>query len=75
MEVRKPSANPFLNLNQAQKEFILNRFSQYRLAKTIGVSMNTINVMFLGKRRTSIDIYEKVAAALGVTLSELLAIK
>lgn len=75
MEVKKPSANPYLNLNKAQKEFILNKFSQYRLAKTIGVSLNTINVMFLGKRRTSIVIYEKIAAALGVSLSELLAIK
>lgn len=75
MEVKKLSANPYLNLNKAQKEFILNKFSQYRLAKTIGVSLNTINVMFLGKRRTSIVIYEKIAAALGVSLSELLAIK
>jgi len=31
--------------------------------------------MFLGKRRTRIDTYEKVAEALGVSLAELFAIK
>lgn len=75
MEQEKKIHNPFLNLNQAQKDFILSKFSQYRLAKTIGVSVNAINDMFLGKRRTRIDTYEKVAEALGVSLAELFAIK
>lgn len=75
MESEKKVYNQFLNLNQAQKDFIYTRFSQYRLAKTIGVSVNAINDMFLGKRRTRIETYEKVAAALGITLAELFAIK
>lgn len=75
MEQEKKVYNPHLNLNQAQKDFITSKFSQYRLAKTIGVSVNAINDMFLGKRRTSIETYEKVANALGVSLAELFAIK
>lgn len=75
MNVIKPSANPDLNLNKAQKDFILSKFTRYKLAKLTGVSMNTISLMFLGKRRTSIQIYEKIANAVGLTLAELLAIK
>lgn len=75
MQAVKTDYNQYLNLNQAQKDLILSRFSQYRLAKNLGVSLNTINVMFLGKRRTSIEIYEKVAGALGMTLSDFLAVK
>ena len=67
--------NPYLNLNQAQKDLILSKFSQYRLAKNIGVSMNTVNLMFLGKRRTSIGVYEKVAAQVGMTLADFLNVR
>jgi len=63
------------NFTEAQKRFIENRMSRYRLAKTSGLSQKTIWAIWYNRNRASMGTYDKISKALGVSVSEFLSIK